>query len=94
MDEVKIVLGVQDLPCHTYSNVFEDNNGALILVTTPHMPPQSNHIAVKYHFFKEYVCSGHIQIHKVTTNEQVADCMTKGLEKKLFKQTRKMLAGW
>ena len=58
------------------------------------MTPCSKHIGVKYHFFKEYVCSGHIQIHKVTSNEQVADCMTKGLKKTLFKQTRKMLVGW
>ena len=74
--------------------MFEDNNGALILATTPCMTPHSKHIAVKYHFFKEYVHSGHIQIHKVTSNEQVADCMTKGLEKTLFEQTRKMLVGW
>ena len=49
------------------------------------MMPRSEHIAIKYHFLKEHVQNGDIQIHKVTSEQQVADWMTKGLEKMLFK---------
>ena len=86
VDEVKTVLGVSDLPCCAYSKVFEDNNGALNLATTPQMTLRSKHIAIKYHFFKEHVHNGDIQIHKVTSKQQVADCITKRLEKTLFGQ--------
>ena len=77
-------LATQMLPCTTYLTIFEDNNGALILATSPCMTPQSKHIAVKYHFFKEYVhCSnGTIKITKVR------------LDKVLFHHARKMLGGW
>ena len=39
VDEVKDSLSAKDIPCHNYSKVFEDNNGALILETMPQMTP-------------------------------------------------------
>ena len=35
VDEVKDLIGASALPCRTYSKVFEDNNGALILASMP-----------------------------------------------------------
>ena len=35
VDEVKDLIGASTLPCRTYSKVFEDNNGALILASMP-----------------------------------------------------------
>ena len=55
VDKVKDLIGASTLPCRTYSKVFKDNNGTLILASTPRMTPHSKHIAVKYHFFKEHV---------------------------------------
>ena len=92
--DIKELFGAKVLPCRTHSKVFEDNNGALLLATTPKMTPRSKHIAVKYHFFKEHVTKGEIQLIKVASEEQIADCLTKGLEKTLFQRARKMLAGW
>ena len=86
--EVHAIVGGLTLSCWTYSKVFEDNNGALILATTPCKTPHSKHIAIKYHFFKEHICLGHIHIHKVSSNEQIADCMSKGLEQTLFEKAR------
>ena len=77
-----------------YSKVFEDNNGALILASTPRMTPRSKHIAVKYHFFKEHVQMGWIQLVKVESANQIANCLTKGLEKTMFEHAQKMLCGW
>ena len=37
VDEVEEVLRSSSLPCQTYSRVFEDNNGTLILTTMPWM---------------------------------------------------------
>ena len=86
VDEVKDLIGASMLPCRTYSKIFEDNNGPLILASTPRMTPCSKHIAVKYHFFKEHVRTVQIQLVKVESEKQMADCLTKGLEEMMFER--------
>jgi hypothetical protein len=78
----------------THSKVFEDNNGALILASCPRMTPRSKHIAVKYHFFRDQVTKGNIQIHKIDTKEQKADIFTKGLVRAIFEVIRHLVMGW
>ena len=82
--EIKDLFGATNLPCHTFSKAFEDNNGILTLATSPQLTPSSKHIAVKYHSFKYHVANGDIQLVKVNMKDQIAGCMTKGLEKTLF----------
>ena len=50
------------------------------------MTPRSKHIAVKYHFFKDYIyqSNGAVKVDKVAMGDQVAYCMMKGLDKVLF----------
>ena len=64
----------------TYSSVFEDNNGALLLAQSPRITPRSKHIAVPYHFFREHVTNGTLQILKVASEVNPADLFTKGLD--------------
>jgi hypothetical protein len=80
--------------CRTFSKVFEDNMGTVQLVRVPKISPRNRHFAVKYHFFREHVARGDIQIIKVTTHEQKADIFTKGLVKEVFVAIRKLLMGW
>ena len=37
------------------STVFEDNNGALGLATSPKITPRTKHIAIKYNWFRSHV---------------------------------------
>ena len=37
------------------STIYEDNNGAIVVTTSPIMTPKSKHIAVKYHWFRQHV---------------------------------------
>ena len=37
------------------STIYEDNNGAIAVATSPGMIPTSKHIAVKYHCFRQHV---------------------------------------
>jgi hypothetical protein len=58
LEEVSTSLGV--IPAGAAlvkSTVFEDNNGALGLATTPKLTPRTRHICVKYHFFKKHISS-------------------------------------
>ena len=41
-----------------HCTLFEDNNGALELATKPRYRPQTKHIAIKYHHFREKVQKG------------------------------------
>jgi hypothetical protein len=84
----------KELNICAHSKVFEDNNGALTLAKAPSMTPRSKNIAVKYHFFREYIVNGSIQIHRIDTKFQKADIFTKGLLKDAFENIRKLLMGW
>lgn len=82
------------IPICTHSKVYEDNNGALTLANVPRMTLCSNHIAVKYHFFREHVEKDEIRVLPIASAKQRADLFTKGLVKEIFLRLRKLLCGW
>ena len=76
-------------------SVFEDNNGALALATTPKINPRTKHIAVKYFHFRSHVGPDKgVHLVKVDTSAQLGDQFTKGLGDIQFKKLRKLLMGW
>jgi hypothetical protein len=82
-------------PTILHSTVFEDNNGALALATSPKMTPRTKHIAVKYHHFRSKIGPDKgIIIQRIDTNEQKADIFTKGLGAQQFAYIRKLVMGW
>jgi hypothetical protein len=94
VQEVANCLGVNLDLVQTHSTVFEDNNGALALASSPRMTPRSKHIGLKYHFFREAVTRGVVKIVKIDTELQKADIFTKGLVQVKFERIRKLLMGW
>ena len=90
----KVGLPKDRLKFETKCTAFEDNAGALQVATSPRMTPTSKFIAVKYHWFRQHVDSGEINIVKVTSQEQQADMFTKGLQGELFRKIRKLVCGW
>ena len=58
------------------------------------MTPRSKHIAIKYHFFREHVFNGTVDIEKIDTSNQKADIFTKGLGPEIFERVRELLMGW
>jgi len=57
------------------------------------MRPRTKHIAVKYHFFREHIQNGNINIEPIDTSIQVADILTKPLPRPSFKSLRHLLMG-
>jgi len=85
----------------THTTIWEDNAGALTLakMELPQMTPRSKHIAIRYHWFRQYVLAddgkdGGIVVKKIGTKDQLADIFTKGLGPTLFEGLRKELCGW
>jgi hypothetical protein len=77
--------------------VWEDNDAALKLATSqfpPNMTPRTKHIGIKYHWFKEHIVEGEIEVRSIDTKVQKADIFTKGLDRREFENKRKMLMGW
>ena len=37
------------------STIYEDNNEAIVVATSPIMTPTSKHISIKYHWFRQHV---------------------------------------
>jgi len=66
--------------------VWEDNQAAITRenMELPRMTPGSNHIVVKYHWFRSKVV-GKIEIQAIESN---------GLRSDTFVRLREMLAGW
>ena len=75
------------------STIYEDNNGSIVVATSPRMNPSSKHIAVKYHWFRQHVVKEFV-IQKIKSGNRKADIFTKGLQGQIFVRIRKLLCGW
>ena len=78
-----------------HCTLFEDNNGSLNLAMSPWYIPQTKHIAIKYHHFREHIKDNTVTaVNAIDTKDQIADQFTKGLQAFLFKFVRGKLLGW
>ena len=88
-----LVLDSEKLKFVSRSTIYEDNNGSIVVATSPSMTPTSKHIAVKYHWFRQHVGKEFV-IWKIKSENQKADIFTKGLQGQIFVNIRKLLCGW
>jgi hypothetical protein len=73
------------------TNIWCDNQGALILTADPSFHSRAKHIDVQYHFSRDRVERGELKFTYVHTSENMADIFTKPLPEPLFKKFRTML---
>jgi hypothetical protein len=66
--------------------LYTDNNGALLLANNPIFHERTKHIAVKYHYIRDLIDKGIIDLIYIPTKEQRADGLTKPLDKNLFRE--------
>jgi hypothetical protein len=84
----------QGLTYTTKSTCFEDNAACISLATLRKITPQNRHIATKYHWFREHVRTGTLEIEKIESDKQKADIFTKNLTPEKFIAARYLLCGW
>jgi hypothetical protein len=58
------------------------------------MTPRPKSIAVKYHWFREHLIPGVIDIQAISSEDQAADIFTKPLLPVVLARARKLLLGW
>eukprot|EP00957_Ditylum_brightwellii_P208942 15359617-Ditylum_brightwellii.AAC.1 len=84
----------KDLKFVSKSTVYEDNNGAIRVASFPKLTPISKFIEVRYHWFRQHVESGKIEIGKVESSKQLSYICTNELQGEKFIAIRKLLCGW
>jgi len=68
--------------------IFCDNSSTIKLSRNPVMHGKSQHIDVRYHFLRELVNDGVVQLEFCGTRHQLADILTKPLKLELFRELR------
>ncbi|XP_071708723.1 secreted RxLR effector protein 161-like [Rutidosis leptorrhynchoides] len=68
-----------------------DNESAIKLASNAVFHACTKHIEMRYHFIREKVLSGEIELANIRTNAQVADIFTKALMKTKFMEFREAL---
>ena len=68
-----------------------DNKSAISLSKNPVFHDRSKHIEIRYHFIRECVEEGKIDIEYVRTDDQLADVLTRALGRVAFQGLRKRI---
>jgi hypothetical protein len=71
--------------------ILMDNTAVIALAKNPVHHDRSKHIDVKYHFTRECVERGDIELVQVGTDEQLADTFTKALSRLRFQEIRRKI---
>ncbi len=64
--------------------IFEDNQGAIAMSKNPVSHARMKHIDIKFHYIREAVENGSVQLKYCCTEEMLADLLTKPLTKAPF----------
>lgn len=73
------------------TNIFCDNKGAVDLAKTSGYRPRTKHIDVRHHFIRERIESGEITVKHISTENMVADSLTKPLAKQKLEFCNKIM---
>jgi hypothetical protein len=92
MKGLKYAIGGTNPKVHC--KVFEDNSGALEMAKVHKFRPRTKHINIKYHHFRSYVNDDSISIHPITSANNPADMLTKGLGVNKLRTNRFRVLGW
>ncbi|KAF7810522.1 putative mitochondrial protein [Senna tora] len=71
--------------------LFCDNQSAIRLAGNPVFHARTKHVEVHYHYIREKVLRGDIEVKYISTDNQIADIFTKGLSGTKFEDFREKL---
>ncbi|GJX23455.1 hypothetical protein Tco_0227900 [Tanacetum coccineum] len=64
--------------------IFCDNTSAIAISNNPVLHSRTKHIDIRYHFIKDHILKGDIELHFIPTEYQLADIFTKPLDEPTF----------
>jgi hypothetical protein len=73
------------------ATIFVDNKSAIQLCKNPVFHDRSKHIETRFHFIRECVDDGKINVEYIGTEDQLADILTKALGRIQFQNLRERI---
>ncbi|GJX96546.1 hypothetical protein Tco_0352344 [Tanacetum coccineum] len=64
--------------------IFYDNTSAIAISNNPVLHSRTKHIDIRYHFVRDHIFKGDIELHFIPTEYQLADIFTKPLDEPTF----------
>jgi hypothetical protein len=77
-----------------HCKIFEDNGGALETATVHELRPHTKHLNVELHFFHDCIMRKEITVDPIHTSQQLANCLTKPVNKDVLDLLRPRAMGW
>ena len=74
--------------CESAMRLKVDNKSAIDLAKHPIAHGRSKHIEIKYHSLRDQVAKGKLAVEHCSTEDQLADMLTKGLKTSKFEAMR------
>ncbi|GJY59910.1 hypothetical protein Tco_0459802 [Tanacetum coccineum] len=66
--------------------IFSNNTSAIAILNNPVLHSRTKNIDIRYHFIKDHILKGDIELHFIPTQYQLADIFTKPLDEPTFKR--------
>jgi len=79
------------LECREPIQLLVDNKSAISLSKNHVCHGRSKHIETKFHFLRDQVCQGRLELVYCPTEDQVVDVFTKALRQSRFEKLRELL---
>lgn len=86
LDWIRQLFCDMHIPLHLSPMIYCDNISAITLSINHVLHAMSKHIEIDYHFVRERVTHGDLQVQHVSSVDQSTDILTKGLFAPLFQQ--------
>ncbi|GJS02553.1 hypothetical protein Tco_0319061 [Tanacetum coccineum] len=64
--------------------IFCDNSSAIAISNNPILHSRTKHIDIRYHFIRDYILKGDIELHFIPAEYQLVDIFTKPLDEPTF----------
>ena len=71
--------------------IFEDNQSTIEMTKNPQFHSKAKHIDIKFHYIRELVTTGKVDLKYCRKDEMIADMLTKGIGKIQFTKLRSMM---
>ncbi|GKC36943.1 retrovirus-related pol polyprotein from transposon TNT 1-94 [Tanacetum coccineum] len=72
--------------------IFCDNTSAIAISNNPVLHSRTKHIDIRYHFIRDHILKGDIELHLIPTEYQLADIFTKPLDEPTFTRLKAELS--
>ena len=69
------------MPCNDPTTLRMDNQSAMAIAKNPQFHDRTKHIEVRYHYLRDKVEAEELDLEYIPTGEQVADVLTKALNR-------------